>query len=376
MEPDCAATAVVELNKLDKATTSLQSSPRSDSQESQGCHTKNLKSCLKPLELSLACCGLIWKRNENARVDIHSGYAIGVSLAAWISALRLFAIYDHQDTYGPNLIKKIATQGWHIQIAIIISSFIYKYYMLQPRLVRRWEYYKRKYVGVPLHILMTFTYRATTIIDIAFGVILLIFIITFTVRTPEILLFQIEPFAYDSISPLGAFFYFLFDSFLVYIWLQPFLYLSIMAMLLRKEYLELTKHFRDAICGNPEAKGKGRRLDLEGYRLRHLALCKICEKLDDIMSPFILSTFIVDVPLIVSLVYILASMDTSLVEMFPSVAAAALCFVIAMIHLVGVTVIGATLTAAVSLVITFFTYQLTCVLHFILYHTQRGNLTD
>ena len=283
--------------------------------------------------------------------DGHSVYAVAVSVAAWISALRLFAIYDHQDTYGANLIKKLATQGWHIQMAIIITSFVFKFHLLQPRLVRRWEYYKRKYVGVPLHHMMTFTYRATTVIDIAFGVILIIFVIIFTVRTPDILLFQLEPFAYGSVHAAGAFFYFIFDSFLVFVWLQPFLYLSIMAMLLRKEFWELTKNFRAAICATPDSLKltKGRRLDLEGYRLRHLALCKICEKLDDIMSPFILTTFLVDIPLICSLVYILASIDTSLVEMFPSVAAAALCFVIAMIHLVGVTVIGATLTAAVSI---------------------------
>ena len=345
--------AVVRLNEQGEPQTSVGSSPSPEGQESESSTgSKNLKSVLRPIFISLRLFGLLWKKDHQAAFDCNTIYAIFVCSLSWLTSFQLFAMYKPRDSYGKDLMKKFASHAWHFQMAIIITSFVYNFYKLFPKFYRRWEWYKRKYGGVPLHLMITFTYRITTAMDVTFGLVFLAFLLGVTIKPPKILLFVMEPF--QSPPRYVVCVYFAINLFIAFAWLQPFIFLSILALLLRKEFLELTKAFKSALSVTPDlargkSQGQGHRLDLEGFRLRHLTLCKICDKLDDMMSPFILSTYILDVPMLGAMIMFMLTNEARTPDNFMSVAAAACAFLVALVHLVGVTVVGATLTAAVSI---------------------------
>ena len=267
-------------------------------------HHIRVKPALRPICTSIRICGLQWRSAGSKGFDGHTVHGIIVSGVVTIAFALFFIMYRKDDRVGPELAKKVATHVWQLQALLNIPSFQYTFMSYFHRFVKRWDSYKRKYTGAPLHMMTSFTYRTTAIVDSIFGVIVSLFIIGFTIGRVEFVTYQIRSFYPNDSHDVPPYIYFLFFFFnggLIFIWMQPLLFLFVLSVLLRREFMELSKNFKAALALGMESRSK--RLDVEGYRLRHIALCKLTMKLDDMVSPYICINYILGMPLLCGLIY-------------------------------------------------------------------------
>ena len=307
---------------------------------------------MRPLFISLKCYGLVLREREGRVVQVCTFYCVCVMCLLWFNALRYFAAYIQPDSHGTRLFMKIVIHIWNLQCALSVTVFILVSYKHVGHFIQLWQAYKNRYGGVPSEKLKGFACRVAMSINIMMLSFAVIGIALFSIKLPSLTSIFLTPFSVQGPVPVwAAAIYFTFHYYMAFCWIQPNIVLVIICVLLKKEFQEFSSNFRSTLV-TPDSRGRpycGGSSDIEGHRQRHLLLCKVTDTLDDMFSLFNLLTFLFDIPTICAFIFVLVKNEDLFAQDVLALTASIVFFVIALTHVVSVTVAGASLCAVVSI---------------------------
>ena len=103
-------------------------------------------------------------------------------------------------------------------------------------------------------------------------------------------------------------------TFITYIWIQPVFFLTIVIVLLRMEFKDLTRDFRFVSLPPPDhldiVKKDTHFLHVEDFRKRHLALTRLARKLDGMMSMTLMMAYVTDIILVLAYFFVIIFIPT------------------------------------------------------------------
>ena len=207
-----------------------------------------LKSVFGPIFHCLKCFGLMWKEMDNYKLGLFTVHSVLVLLLVWINACRFFAVYADNSAYGPGLLVKILIHLWMFQTAVGLPFCIFTYQESLHKIIKDWESYKLQYTGVSLKCMKWYCFKICVFGNGIFGAFSVICIIASMIKPPNVMYILLIPFTYDKNAPAYAWFlYYLFDFYIVAIWLQPLLILITTTVLLKREFNEAAKKLESSI---------------------------------------------------------------------------------------------------------------------------------
>ena len=343
-----------------------------------------LSKVMRPIYISMACFGLIWKSHKQlalvGRFDLCTMHCCLTVILVWLNALQYFATYDHGDTYGQVLFEKITGNLFALQMACGVSTYIYLYHKHIPYFLKQWENYKLSHGGLSLSSMTKHVNNQVLIMNVilvCFYILLSLFMLLSNQHIHVEIIVPIHKFLEDPEAMWLRILYSLLHLYLVMGWLQSIIFTACMCYLLNREFKQLSMQFLKAVQSDhrtnqaierlrsfrlkhpdiPEGTvaplittaRHGSTFETEQYRKRHLALCKLVTRLDQIMSSYLLFLYLFAVPIVVFLLYGLWDFSSddynnNLTTLFVTIIR-----LVFFVTLVGcVTRAGASLAAAVS----------------------------
>lgn len=315
-----------------------------------------VKEMVRPLFISLKCYGLVLRDREGRTFQCCTIYCIVVLVLLWVNAIRYFAAYIMPDSHGTRLFMKIIIHIWNLQCALSVTVFIAVSYKHAPSFVHLWQDYKDRYGGVPTEKLKSFACRVIMSINMMMISFSVVGVALLSIKLPSLSRVFLVPFSVEGPVPVWvAAIYFTFHYYIAFCWIQPNIVLVIICILLKREYREFSSDFRSTLVtsdtrGRPHCGGMS---DIEGHRQRHLLLCKVTDTLDDMFSLFNLLTYLFDIPTICAFIFVLIKNEELFLQDVFALTASIVFFIIALTHVVSVTVAGASLCAAVSIYLSY-----------------------
>ena len=312
--------------------------------------TSGVGKIMRPLFISLKCYGLVLRDRDGHWLQFCTFYCFIVLCLLWFNALRYFAAYMEPDSHGTRLFMKIVIHIWNLQCALSVTVFIVSNYRHIGQFMCLWQTYKNRYRGVPIEKLKGFACRVAMSVNLMILSFAVVGIVLFSIKLPEFTRMFLMPFNIDGPVPVYvAAIYFVFHYYISFCWIQPNIILVIICVLLKMEYQEFSSSFRSSIV-TPDSRGRphaGSGSDIEGSRQRHLLLCKVTDTLDDMLSLFNLLTYLFDIPTICAFIFVLVKNEDLFAQDAMALTASVVFFIIALMHVVCITVAGASLCAAV-----------------------------
>ncbi len=345
-----------------------------------------LSKVMRPIYISMACFGLIWKSHKQlalvGRCDLCTFHCCLTVLLVWLNALQYFATYDNDDTYGQVLFEKITGNLFALQMACGVSMYIYLYHKHIPYFLKQWENYKLSHGGLSLRSMTKHVFNQVLIMNVilvCFYILLSLFMLLSKQHIHVEILVPIHKFIQNPEAMWVKTLYSVAHLYLVMGWLQSIIFTACMCYLLNREFKQLSMQFLKAVQNDHKSNQAIERLrsirrqqalfdipeghvaplipavrpvstfETEQYRKRHLALCKLVTRLDQIMSSYLLFLYLFAVPIVVFLLYGLWDFSSdeynnNLTTLFVTIIR-----LVFFVGLVGsVTRAGASLAAAVS----------------------------
>ena len=323
------------------------------------------------LYISMMIFGLVWKtmranlQTARCRCEIKTIHSCIVLILVWFNALKYFLEYDGSDSYGPRLFKKIWAHIFTLQMACGITSSVYLRCKKMPEFFSMWYNYKLKYEGVPTALMTRIVVIRVLVINLLLGSISIIWFSCIIIRSPEIYQNQeITMFAFvkkETPIWLVALGYCL-NIYQRLAWLQSVIFCICMTKNLREEFHHFTVELINVVdayklkpCGEIEnletthhssTPNNASNNQLETYRQRYVDLCRLVSSFDDVISLYLLFTYLFSIPIIVILIYALWSFDTKNIFSFILSVGSLLVFLAIM---VTVTASSASLNTSVSI---------------------------
>ena len=301
-----------------------------------------LTKVMSPIYISMACFGLIWKSHRKLVVakyvdlcTVHCCFLIGL---VWLNALHYFLAYSGGDSYGQALFKKVTGHLFALQVASGISTFIYFNHKHIPFFLKEWENYKLTHGGLSLSTMTKKVFNRVVVVNIlllCFYSLLSVFLILSKRRVHVEMTVPIHKYIMDPEPTWLRILYAVLNLYIVMAWLQSIIFTACMCYLLNREFKQLSAQFLKAVhvdqkarqafdrwrnvrlkqsldkisegnaCPPSPSMGQNRTItfETEQYRKRHLALCKLVSRLDQIMSSYLLFLYLFSVPIVVFLLY-------------------------------------------------------------------------
>lgn len=293
-----------------------------------------LAYALRPMYHSMKIFGLIWRRHtemvREGKVtftpDCHTIHCILLLLLVWINALSFFFGYSGSDTYGNKLFKKITGNLYSVQTACGITSYIYFIHIHIPHILYRWERYKKKYIGISIGAVKRHVFRRVVLLNVAIVILYFLFNLAY--------FFADEPdFYLDFVSvivkklPDAIWIRILMDFLYFYInmaWLQSIIFATCVCFLLSCEFNALTDDMNEivkdkGIMGRKHStshesfftsnEASQKSYSIEQYRQRHLELCLLVNRFNNILYIYLFFFYTFSVPMIVLMLYGVTTMD-------------------------------------------------------------------
>lgn len=306
-------------------------------------NTGQLKDAFMPMYWGLRVVGLVYIKNKHKWFSLSKIHSISIVALIWANVLQISFSYDKTDGYSSKLMVKIMAHLWCLQIAVGTTLFLMQFRINIPMLLQAWDEYRDIYIGISIALVRR-TVRKIVLIFWIFYIIFFISTLTvfFTKHTylnEMTICFTAHLFRDSRLNPfvIQSIFQIVF-LYSISLYMLPVVILCMLCNLLRNEYNNVTAKLRAYVIAEDS-------LDyIEDVRQQHLTLTNIIDKLDDIMSLFLLNVYLLDVPMVCFNMYVMMSSSkgnlSTIVQMFS--------FIISVIHVMVVTCAGGSLTVAVS----------------------------
>ncbi len=316
-------------------------------------HTpKTVQAAFKYPLLSLKLHGLTWKSNESAKCDWCTAYCILVSLMFFTFGVTQIVKFDGDITLGPTFMFHIAVVLSWVQSFVGHASFVFGTRRHMKGFLDMWENYRQYYGGISwkqLHkiaSLLTLGFNAYLICLFCTGILVCTFV------KPDLASYMVKPFLNYGGQETSYLLWGIGSTvtfFLLWVWLEPYIFVANLVHLLKREFVHASKDFSNAVRNidgsttNPE-----RLIDIEDHRKRHLMLCKITNKMDDMIYGFLIFTYAIDIPVLCAMIFVIFHAENYTNLDWASLSFGLLWFCYVSCHLAALTLNGAFLTSAVS----------------------------
>lgn len=315
----------------------------------------NVASILIPTTLNLKVAGLILKNNFN-KLGCVSIYAALVLLVQWGWAAKFtYVAYDNDSKFGPQLITKVMLNYFYGQVCILSVVFMVSMYRNFHKYCTLWNDYKVEYKGSDAHRMRSFATKITGIFNVAFILLAAVFNFYFLFHPFDMMqhlpkpLFNEWPVPFYVLLPVM-----ILATFIIYIWTQPVFFLTVVIVLLRMEFKDLTRDFRFVTLPPQDhfdvVKRDSHFLHVEDFRRRHLALTRLARKLDGMMSMTLMLAYMTDIILVMAYFFVIIFIPThgSLWDegAYHLIITCAITLVVLGGHLIAMTLCGSMLSRA------------------------------
>ncbi len=325
-----------------------------------GPSSKNVLAAFKYPLLSLKLHGLTWKSNENARCDWCTGYCILVSMMFFVFGVLQIVKFDGDITLGPVFMFHIAVVLSWVQSFIGHASFVFGTRRHLRKLLDMWENYRQYHGGIPYKQL----YKVASALTMGFNAYLLLLfgtgILVCTFVRPDLASYMVKPFLNYGGRETSLVLWGIGSTitfFLLWVWLEPYIFVATLVHLLKREFVQASKDLSKSVAnvdGAGSSPGGGgaahahTHIDIEDHRKRHLMLCKITNKMDDMIYGFLIFTYAIDVPVLCAMIFVMFHAENYPNLDWASLSFGLLWFCYVSCHLAALTLNGAFLTSAVS----------------------------
>ncbi len=299
-----------------------------------------LSKVMNPIYISMACFGLIWRSQRKfliaERFDLCTVHCCFMIALVWLNALHYFVAYTSDDSYGQVLFKKVTGHLFALQMACGISTYIYFNHKHIPYFLKEWENYKLSHGGLSLSSMTKKVFKRVVVVNIlllCFYSLLSVFLVLSSRRVHVEMSIPIHKYIADPEPLWLKILYAGFNLYIVMAWLQSLIFTACVCNLLNREFKQLAAQFLKAAHTDGKDRQAYERLrnirlkqsldripegsysppspmahrtitfETEQYRKRHMALCKLVSRLDQIMSSYLLFLYMFSVPIVVFLLY-------------------------------------------------------------------------
>ena len=314
--------------------------------------SKNVLAAFKYPLLSLKLHGLTWKSNENTKCDWCTAYCILVTMMFFVFGVLQIVKFDGDITLGPVFMFHIAVVLSWVQSFIGHASFVFGTRRHLRKLLEMWENYRQYHGGIPYKQL----YKIASLLTIGFNAYLLCLfgtgILVCTFVKPDLASYMVKPFLNYGGKDTSLVLWCIGSTitfFLLWVWLEPYIFVATLVHLLKREFVQASKDFSKVVQDiDGTSQADHRHIDIEDHRKRHLMLCKITNKMDDMIYGFLIFTYAIDIPVLCAMIFVIFHAENYPNLDWASLSFGLLWFCYVSCHLAALTLNGAFLTSAVS----------------------------
>ena len=302
----------------------------------------SFKDIAKPLIYASTACGLFFRPGKKGILDIcFNIYCIFIHISMIVVIIIMGFGYDSE--YKPSIITKISVHLWYIQLFVISFHQTFCNANHYDKCLAQWDYYKDRYGGCDKRDVKTAVVR----------IVITLNSLTLIVGAPMAMYYFTYSYVLETQTKFAYSEYlYIFDIVLIaygflasFIWIQPFINMIVLCQTLKMEFKALFRDFQDALS-------EDKTIDIEHFRLRHIALCDITRVSGDITSFQVLVIYVMDIAMVIGTCFVFISYllyPTYVGDQTTSVVfCGAFSLMLVILHLGVLTFMGASLDAAVS----------------------------
>ncbi len=323
-----------------------------------------MKQAFMPLYWSLRIAGLVYMKDKNQKCSLSMVHSIVVLLIVWANVFRQCFTYDKEDGYTSLMMLKILAHIWCTEVAIGATFFLVKFRVNIPKLLKDWDDYRQTFFGITT---LIFKKKILTVI-ISFWISFIIWAIviiivyctsnTFLNIVTKLMLSDIFHHQDKNVPIWAQGIYQIVLIHIILLYMLPVVYLCLMCYLLSEEYSHITTKLQAHLtCGDSLSC-------IEDIRKQHMTLTNIVITMDDIVSLFLLTVYVLDIPTICFNIFVIMFDDHTIYgKDHMSILAQTVCFLMCTFHVIIVTVAGSTLTCAVSIYLIRLMWYCVCIIN-------------
>ena len=337
-----------------------------------------LSTVFRPMVYSSLAFGLTWKRPKTKWCDLHTVHSCLIILILCGQNIAYCFSYSKDDEYGTELFQKVIVHILACQLTVGTSIYLYSKYRNNPSFLRQWENYKIKYGGLTLSYMRQHVCRRIVGINIGAVLFMTVSGLVWIAIRPSLYIQWLFPYVKDAgkINMALLVFCTFILCYSILIWFQCALNTLVYCSLLKLEFQQLARQFSDDVNSNITAKSAKRSSladanisepphlmtepitvqtpmtqtnECEHFRTRYVSLCRLVQKLDDLLNGYLLALYLFSVPTVILLLYCVADFSS---EKYNTDRLSALMginsLVMSIVLLVCITSGGNSLTVAVS----------------------------
>ena len=184
-------------------------------------------------------------------------------------------------------------------------KFVYFNKKYVPSFLSQWENYKLQHRGISLNSMRKNVFKFVLITNIIVFTKVVAVILFYSIWRSDIIHMTMVPFHifFKEGIPLWAFLLqAIFQVYLFYALFQTLIYIVCLCYLLRREFKNFNKQFATSVHLRNQSiydlKSDSIPSEIESYRQRHLELCHLTTRLDDILSVHLLFLYLFAIPMI------------------------------------------------------------------------------
>ncbi len=253
-----------------------------------------MRTLINPLLILMTLCGQYYQCTPTKRVSCSLIFCIFITVFIWANCFRMFYIYT--SSVFSVFMLLVLIHCWIFEVSISYLIFLLTVCRCLPGFFRNWDHHRHEYPNsLSSKAIRLFIKQVLIIFAILAGIMSLLFFGGMVTEMSQFIKIMLLPFFKDrEVHVMINMTYACIHVYLIICYMVPVIFIFIISQLLAKEFDHVKIQLQHFVTNQDDAGHE----TLEIIRCRHLGLCKLVCKFDDVVSALILNACIIDVPII------------------------------------------------------------------------------